>query len=74
MDNKITGNEPAYPCQSDLHGKMNNGLTIRQHFAAVAMQGILYSMKPLSINKHSAKAIVTESLLVADYLITELNK
>jgi len=37
----ITGNEPIQSFQDDLGGQVVGGLTIRQHFAAMAMQGFL---------------------------------
>lgn len=77
---KITGNEPVYPvvnadgfCTSfeNIQGPDAGaiGLTIRQHFAAVAMQGILATESDMNY-----KAICTQSVICADMLIAELNK
>lgn len=79
MDNKITGNEPAQPSSvcCDANGIYNgsdtstggNGLTIRQHFAAMAMQGLLSSNRYAVIEKVSIFSVAQ-----ADALIKELNK
>lgn len=36
----ITGNELAFPMNELANGSFNPGLTIRQYFAAMAMQGL----------------------------------
>jgi len=67
---KITGNEPVYPisCEIDaLSPKHANGLTIRQYFAIMAMQGLLSSN--LSCEESTNYAVIC-----ADALITKLNK
>lgn len=69
MEKKIiTGNEPALP-----HGawgqQTGTGLTIRQHFAAMAMQGL---MACTAVGK--AKEFAKSSIEMADALIIELNK
>lgn len=74
----ITGNEPAFampPTFNDLGQTCdsgNDGLTIRQHFAAMAMQGILANSEFLAqyqnIDIHAA------AVRNADALIIELNK
>ena len=39
---KIENSElPAFPCPSDVHGQMHQGLTKREYFAGLAMQGLL---------------------------------
>lgn len=64
----ITGNENAYPSQLG-----DPGLTIRQHFAALAMQGILSTMRSTSLTESQLKVIAKESVVAAGLLITELN-
>lgn len=59
MPKQITGDEPA------------NILTIRQEFAAKAMQAILTSDRGLHIMNGS---LVKKSTEIADALIAELNK
>lgn len=67
--NNILGNEPAFPCAENI-GIL--GLTVRQEFAARAMQGILsngcsyMAADPLTTAKHAVD--------IADALIAELNK
>lgn len=75
----ITGNEPAMPqsicvnenglySSNDAPSVPGNGLTIRQHFAAMAMQGLCVDPKT------SIEALAKEAVQVADALINELNK
>lgn len=69
----ITGNEPARPA-TDVNNETGGfihygGLTIRQHFVAMAMQGILSSSADRGVN-----FVVSQSVKIADALITELNK
>lgn len=50
------------------------GLTIRQEFAARAMQGLASSLDDRELTEGLAQAIVREAVLLADALIAELNK
>lgn len=75
---KITGNEPAMPCKIDDYDRhIGNitrnvgGLTIRQHFAAMAMQGLCN--KPIFTGT-TPENLAKEAVQYADALITELNK
>jgi hypothetical protein len=81
----ITGNEPAMPIVEDINyeGKVvaemqYSGLTIRQHFAAMAMQGLLSiydaNGQGLVPNEDNVKYMAKLSLKAADALINELNK
>lgn len=79
---KIKGDEPAMPESCSAGGYRANvysGLTIRQHFAAVAMQGMLAN----SIDKQqgaepfwhmSQENLAMVAVGYADALIAELNK
>lgn len=72
---KITGNEPAMPVvgrYADKNLLEANGLTIRQHFAAMAMQGILASLD--NDTAIVGSFIADMSVRCADALIAELNK
>jgi hypothetical protein len=83
---KITGNEPAMPMNEEDTDRIKEypdalfpGLTIRQHFAAMAMQGLLYQNLPVdrALNESSnsqLNACVSASVKCADALIAELNK
>ncbi len=70
----ITGNEPAMPRDHRYQG--HNGLTIRQQFAAMAMQGLVSSTKwehsPMGNIYLSSTA--KHAVELADALIAELNK
>lgn len=81
----ITGNEPAMPLtidliSSDIMGKMARGLTIRQHFAAMAMQSIIVQDEKIEFGFNGHKRskgineVAEESVMYADALIAELNK
>ena len=65
---KTNGNEPIYP--DPAFGNIGAiGLTKREYFAAMVMQGLCALPTQLSINQ------ITEfSVKIADALITELNK
>lgn len=64
---KITGNEPVNPVTS-------TPLTIRQHFAAMAMQGILASCDPDNNPFISPIDCAEQSVKCADALMNALNK
>ena len=66
----ITGNEPATASVS-YGGTIYEGLTIRQHFAAMAMQGYMANQ----YTRHQDALYVAEyAVKCADALINELNK
>lgn len=83
---KITGNEPANPIvnsegvissigfidSSQLRFKDARGLTIRQHFAAIAMQGYIASFTGDNIGK--SDDVAKRSVEYADALISRLNE
>lgn len=72
----ITGNEPAMPLDYDLADTTTRvialGLTIRQHFAAIAMQGFIASFGGHDLTH--IDDIAHDSVMAADALIAELNK
>lgn len=87
---KITGNELVHPkistkqalkgCHTDgnAYGDVSSsgGLTIRQHFASLAMQGLLvrYKIDQRFGNSESFPMVAEMSVQQADALIAELNK
>lgn len=73
----ITGTEPVSPTQAlgvDYRNGvcLEGGLTIRQHFAAMAMQGLCANSIPGQ--HHSFERLSFEAVQMADALIKELNK
>lgn len=81
----ITGNEPAYPTieQDNVNGNLiwNTvaGLTIRQHFAAMAMQGLVANSEHRKWYKKESylmpyEIYAEQAVDLADALIKELNK
>ena len=72
----ITGNEPINPTVWDERHRPeiirdNDGLTIRQHFAAMAMQGYMANQ----YTPHQDTLYIAEyAVKCADALINELNK
>lgn len=60
---------PAFPLISDEGYIINAGLTKREYFSAMALQGLLADRKLGSIQEHAEYAIK-----LADALIEELSK
>lgn len=65
---KIDPNAPAHPTYAT--GMMGEGLTIRAHFAACALTGIIAQANEPMTDKEAARRAVW----CADALIAELNK
>ncbi len=77
MENKITGNEPAFSKAAFYHpdggcDSPNTGLTIRQYFAVTAMQGMLSDYT--YVDGCTIQSAAQDAVSFADALITELNK
>jgi hypothetical protein len=81
----ITGNEPAFAASESGTEQITTwegqkGLTIRQHFAAMAMQGILagkIDKMPKGLLQNPlpfAEGIISSAIFFADELIEQLNK
>lgn len=74
---QITGTEPINP-SFDNEGNYRSciGLTIRQHFASLALQGLcaLPDKGEFKSNEEAWEKMVQYSVLAADKLIEELNK
>ena len=73
--NKITGNELAFPLNEE--GSISTGLTIRQYYAGLALQGLMVQAIPdrsdadtEEYNSYRAAFAVH----MADTIINELNK
>jgi hypothetical protein len=65
MDNK----EPAFPVVY-AEGDFDRGMTLRDYFAAKALQGILASSTEWSdVNWNECKLIVTDSFNIADEMM-----
>lgn len=74
MTTKDTGG-PAFPC--DRHAtNANNGMTLRDYFAAKAMQTFLGSeyTSEHGLTEGWMKSLSRESYLVADAMLAERNK
>lgn len=74
IDSKTLGNEPAFPVippTGDAQGYPypSSGITLRQHFAGLAMQGMLASEVRATVEEFTAQAVV-----IADALLAELAK
>jgi hypothetical protein len=68
-DDKMKQDEPAFPCAAiNMHGNSiyQEGLTKREFFAGMAMQGLL--------SKGSTRAVALTAVDLADALIAELEK
>lgn len=65
-------NEPAYPVEYDNQSDADfQGLTKREYFAAMAMQGLCSEQ---AFHKWMRSEYAVESVAIADALISELNK
>ncbi len=74
MSAKITGNEPAMPTANSDRG-IDFGLTIRQHYAGLAMQGIVSNFFHQSeMGKGMNEAFAKDAVALADALIEALNE
>lgn len=70
---KITGDEPInFQLDQGNQGEKMEGLTIRQYYAGLAMQGIMSRMGDWN-SVSSFDFIGKQALLAADSLIKELN-
>ncbi len=81
--NKLTGNEPINPTMWDERHKPeivrdNDGMTIRQYYAGLAMQGLCATRlkdEYLVNGGHlHYESLATDAVGMADALISELNK
>lgn len=73
--------DPAFsvfgPLRKDSNGGIPPcGLTKREYFAAMAMQGIhaMYANSRIDISTYSQKACASHAVIMADALIAELSK
>jgi hypothetical protein len=66
----LEGNEPAFPFEGgDNNGSQPySGLTVREHFAAVAMQGLIAN------GRMAPEDVAGEAVTHANALIMELNR
>lgn len=64
-------NEPAFPMLDPNSNYSQYGLTKREYFAAMAMQGFLSSWGKHDVD--SFKGICTDAVFIADELIEQLN-
>lgn len=78
-------NEPVFPFHSLAHTDANaphayigGGLSKREYFAAMAMQGVVHSWQQMgvdpTIEKRMANQIASRAVEFADALIAELEK
>lgn len=73
--NREQSNQPAFSCVAvspDGNSFHQEGLTKREYFAAMAMQGILSDQTHLRPNE--AEEIVRRSVILADALLEQLNQ
>lgn len=75
--NTNNSNVPIYPIPHPSSEYDYFGLTKREYFAAMAMQGLLAANQPMPITESMdgyLKTLSVTSVLAADALIAELNK
>lgn len=69
----IDPHEPAFPTEMETN-TLYTGLTKRELFAAMAMQGILVANWPQGPKDDANCSSAHYSVMIADALIAELNK
>lgn len=76
MKTETKPNDAAGSNASDAHGNptVGYGLTKREHFAAIALQGLISASCGGRLNKEDAEYFAQNSVIIAEALITELNK
>jgi len=71
---KINGNDPMHPTEEiEIDGEIGNlkgGLTKREYFAALMLQGLV----TISAHQQSHETYAKQAISYADALISELNK
>lgn len=74
MDAKELGAQPAFPRSHDSDG--HNGMTLRQHFAGLAMQAILSGVVSSGgdTSREDADIFAEASVIAADALLSALAK
>lgn len=74
MSNQLDGNESVYPLQHPNDNTFFNdsGITLRQYYAGLAMQGLLASYGNHDTSDFTE--IASDSVYMADVIIEELNK
>lgn len=69
---KTEPNNLVYPASNQFH--TDSGITIRQHFAGLAMQGLLAADAKYGGKTNNYKMLAEDALCHADALIAELNR
>lgn len=67
------GKEPINPVDFNKNYSYN-GLTKREYFAGLAMQGLISSNQHLSLSKEEAIVVASQSIQFADELLKQLEK
>jgi hypothetical protein len=63
----MSANDPAFPLHPDIQEPWMNGLTKREYFAAMAMQGLLASFNQHDVTNFTEFA--SDAFLMADAMI-----
>lgn len=71
---QITGNEPVHPYLNPVGMIDTPGLTIRQHFAGLAMQGIIANSPDWTDTDAATDYISKAAVKLADALLKQLNE
>ena len=70
-DETVMGIQPSFDSNGDSRGNSTPGLTIRQHFAAMAMQG--FAASQFMVDDQSIVEAAKRSVKASYALIAELN-
>ena len=49
-------NQPAFPCEYEAYSPLRNGMTLRDYFAAKAMQGLMSGRWKTDVHGHQYDA------------------
>lgn len=66
-------NKPAFPLPSDFNSQIQTGMTMREHYAGLAMQGLINQEQP-DFTNGSVFDVAESAVAYADALIAELSK
>jgi hypothetical protein len=67
-------NYPAFPCDETANINQQTGMSLREYFAAKAMQGLLAAYAGKELLLPSDETAARKAVAYADALIAELNK
>lgn len=68
------GNEPIYPIEGSANAYSFSGITLREHFAGLAMAGLCNAHAQDGTWAHDSRDVAMTAVQYADALLAELEK